>query len=130
MNKTRRFLSNRFLRIHLIVIYLLLLGCTVAWTLFYLYLTRIIQAQSHDYHRIEQRLRLLESKLITITAVNHDEVDFIDRQARFTKVKSDEILSGSIHFQVPVSIEHSASSFIILVFLVACSHECFLWKIG
>ena len=56
MNKPQRFLSNRFLRLHLIVIYLLLLGLTIVWTLFYLYLIRIIRFQHFEYNRIEKTI--------------------------------------------------------------------------
>lgn len=131
MNKPQRFLSNRFLRLHLIVIYLLLLGLTIVWTLFYLYLIRIIRFQHFEYNRIEKRLLILESKLITITAVNHDDIDLVDRQTTYPRTKSDQMLSGSIHFQVPVrnSIFTDSSEVRFISLFVADCDEFILWQI-
>jgi hypothetical protein len=98
-------------RLHIIVLYLLLAGLTMAWAIHFIHLSRTIRIQLTDYDDIKQRLKALESNEILISTTIDDNDPF-NRQSRNTrsKVKVDQqqheqadLLTNPIHFRVPVN---------------------------
>ena len=116
-------------RLHIIVLYLLIAGLTIAWGIYFVHSSRNVQTHIDSTYAeiglLKERLAALESTQITVST-SANGYDALRRQSRHARLKAKSInkqgqqqkkvdsqdqqpdlLSGSIHFKVPVSEERS-----------------------
>lgn len=112
-------------RLHIIVLYLLLASVTIACAIYFVHFTRSVQSHMDstyaELNLLKERLSALESTQITVTATTNG-YDALRRQSRYARIKAksvnkqsagkkaeslpadlpSDMLTGSIHFKVPV----------------------------
>ena len=112
-------------RLHIIVLYLLLASVTIACAIYFVHFTRNVQSHMDSTYAeltlLKERLSALESTQITVTATTNG-YDALRRQSRYARIKAksvnkqpagkkaeslpadlpSDMLTGSIHFKVPV----------------------------
>lgn len=111
-------------RLHIIVLYLLLASLTIACAIYLIHFTRHVQSHMDstytELNLLKERLSALESTQITVSASTNG-YDALRRQARQARIKAksvnkqpptrkpdssadphSDLLTGSIHFKVPV----------------------------
>ena len=78
-------------RIHIIVLYLLIAGLTIAWGIYFVHFSRNVQTNMETIYNelslIKERLEVLESTQITVST-NVNGYEGLRRQARHTRIKS------------------------------------------
>jgi small-conductance mechanosensitive channel len=107
------FRSDRAIRIHILILYLLIACLTILWGVFFIYYAQTIRAYSIDLSHVKKRLFELEETQITITSAvdGHDPSNRRLKHARIlSKIlnkqqqqnEHSDLFEGSIHFKVPV----------------------------
>jgi uncharacterized protein HemX len=116
-------------RLHIIVLYLLIAGLTIAWGIYFVHTSRNVQTHMDSTYAeidlLKERLAALESTQITVST-SANGYDALRRQSRNARLKAkstnkqqqqqqqkkvdpqdqqSELLFGSIHFKVPVREE-------------------------